>query len=571
MPQFVITAPNGKKYKVTGPNKEGALQALKQQLGDGGAMADPSGQSAELSGMLPSASTDTTAAQAQREYDALPGWAKPLQMADDLAVQFGSGATMGLAEKGIANLKAAVKGTTYEQERGQLDKMIEKSRARSGIPGMAANIAGAIVTPAKLAKMGVTATRIPKIGGGLGLAADGAVIGGLTAYGNDQDIATGAAIGGAAGAAGQALVSGASKLITPFKASPGRTQAARALQQEGIETTAGQATGNRGLLYRESEMGGVAAQDFAERQGEQLTGAALKRAGINDAVRATPEVIDQAFTRIGNEFDNLASQTTILPDESLLRDITEAAVDYAGKVGPGMRVGMIERTANDVIGLLQQGQMAGPVFKTLRSALSKFSRETTQPEAKEAAMNFISALDDAVERSNPAIAPAWREVRNQYRNMLVLEQAATAAGSTAREGILSPAALRSATVNKQGRRNFARGKGDFSDLARNAELVMTKMPDSGTASRMSARGVPNALMAMVGAGAGGYQGGDWQSAALGAMGGMAIPYALGKAAMSGPGQAYLRNQLLGGVTPEMEQAAARAISSGAIPSLLGYQ
>jgi hypothetical protein len=570
MPDFIITAPNGKKYKVTGPNKEGALQALKRQLGDGGPPPDASGRSDELSAMLPSASTDTTAGQAQREYDALPGWAKPLQMADDLAVQFGSGATMGLAEKGIANLKAAVKGTTYEQERGQIDKMIEKSRARSGIPGMAANIAGAIVTPAKLAKIGVTATRIPKVGAGLGLAADGAVIGGLTAYGNDQDIGTGAAIGGAAGAAGQALVSGASKLITPFKAPPARTQAAKALKREGIDVSAGQAVGNKGLLYRESEMGGNAMQDFAERQGEQLTGAALKRAGI-DANRATPEVLDQAFTRIGNQFDNLASQTTILPDESLLRDITETAVDYAGKVGPGMRVGMIERTANDVIGLLQQGQMAGPVFKTLRSALSKFSRETTQPEAKEAALNFINALDDAVERSNPAIAPAWREVRNQYRNMLVLEQAATAAGSTAREGILSPAALRAATVSKQGRRNFARGKGDFSDLARNAELVMTKVPDSGTSSRLGARLLPQMVGIGAGGAFGGYQGGDINSAVMGAMAGAAAPYAMGKMTMSGPGQAYLRNQLLGGVTPEMERAAARAISSGAMPQLLGYQ
>ena len=32
MPQFIITTPDGKKYRVTGPNKDGALAALKAQL-----------------------------------------------------------------------------------------------------------------------------------------------------------------------------------------------------------------------------------------------------------------------------------------------------------------------------------------------------------------------------------------------------------------------------------------------------------------------------------------------------------------------------------------------------------
>lgn len=570
MPQFLITAPNGKKYKVTGPNKEGALQALKQRLEAPQPEQTVASAKSELSNMLPSVSTDTTAEQAQREYDAMPTWAKPLQKLDDLAVQFGSGATMGLAEKGVANLKAVMNGTSYDQERAQIDKMIEKSRARSGVPGMVANIAGAVVTPAKLAKMGVTATAIPRIGGALGLAADGAAIGGLTAYGNDQDVGTGALIGGAAGAAGQALVSGASKLVTPFKAPASRIAAAKALKQEGIDVSAGQATGNKGLLYRESEMGGPKMQDFAEKQGEQLTAAALKRVGSN-ANRATPDVVDKAFTRIGNRFDELANKGAILPDNKVLTDVTDAAIQYAGSIGPAFRVPAIEKAANDVVGLLQTGKMAGQAYKSTRSALSRVMRSSSQPEAKDAARNMIEALDDAMERSNPGIAPQWREVRNQYRNLLVLEQAATSAGSTAREGILSPAALRSATIGKHGRRNFARGKGNFADLAYNAEMVMTKVPDSGTASRLGARLAPQALSVLAGGALGGYQGGDTKSAIIGSVAGLAGPYALGKVMMSGPGQAYLKNQLLGKVTPEMERALARALSSGAMPSLLGYQ
>ena len=32
MPNFTILAPNGKKYKVSGPNREGAIEALNNKL-----------------------------------------------------------------------------------------------------------------------------------------------------------------------------------------------------------------------------------------------------------------------------------------------------------------------------------------------------------------------------------------------------------------------------------------------------------------------------------------------------------------------------------------------------------
>lgn len=44
MPQYVITAPNGKKYRITGDSREGALSALRKHLGDGGAASAPAPQ-----------------------------------------------------------------------------------------------------------------------------------------------------------------------------------------------------------------------------------------------------------------------------------------------------------------------------------------------------------------------------------------------------------------------------------------------------------------------------------------------------------------------------------------------
>jgi len=91
-----------------------------------------------------------------------------------------------------------------------------------------------------------------------------------------------AEIGGQiAGGMGVAGITGAARrAITPFPTSPERIQAADALAREGVDLTAGQRTGNQGLRYAESELGGGAAGDLMGRQAEQFTSAALRRAGI---------------------------------------------------------------------------------------------------------------------------------------------------------------------------------------------------------------------------------------------------------------------------------------------------
>jgi hypothetical protein len=108
-------------------------------------------------------------------------------------------------------------------------------------------------------------------------------------------------------------------------------------------------------------------------------------------------------------------------------------------------------------------------------------------------------MERSIATHNPADAGAWREARNEYRNLLVLEKASTAAGSNAAEGIISPSSLRNATINTQGRRNYARGNGDFADLARAGEAIMKPLPNSGTAPRQYMQHLITAL----GSGAGG--------------------------------------------------------------------
>src|SRR5690606_21491154 len=141
------------------------------------------------------------------------------------------------------------------------------------------------------------------------------------------------------------------------------------------------------------------------------------------------------------------------------------------------------------------------------------------------------------------------QAREQYRNLLAIEQAATRAGEAAAEGIISPANIRNAAVN-QGRRAYARGKGDFSDLARSGSMLLSPLPDSGTAGRLRAQNLaalgPMLGGAIVGGGAGAYQSGDMTGALAGAAVGAMAPRVAGRALMSQPVQRYLSNQAVTG-------------------------
>lgn len=204
MPQYLITGPDGKKYKVTGPSAQGALDALKRQF-DGGGSSAPNmslGVDADIGAMTPDVAVGN---RAQREYDQLPGWAKPIVAANDLVGLAANGLTFGFGDKGLAKFDELVGRGTYEDRLAQRRQETEDARTRSGLAGTVAEIGGSVIPAAKAAQLGVTATRLPGWFGRLGgMAIDGAGYGALSAAGNDQDIGTGAGIGAAFGAGGQA-------------------------------------------------------------------------------------------------------------------------------------------------------------------------------------------------------------------------------------------------------------------------------------------------------------------------------------------------------------------------------
>ena len=355
----------------------------------------------------------------------------------------------------------------------------------------------------------------------------------------------------AGGIAGSMAPQIAKRVVTPNPISPERARMVDTLRNEGIDLTAGQATGSRPLRYLESAAGqipggGGKAAVIQERQGEQYTRAILKRMG-EDAPRATPEVIDGALTRMGDTFDRLAANNTLKMDSTFASNFGRAVDDYKALVGPANQAPVVDKYAADMLALARTTkQLEGPAYQELRSTLGKQATSAYKSgngALGEALFGMQSALDDAMARAAPqADREAWNQVRRQYSVWKTILPAVTGAGESAAEGLLSPSMVRGAVKNKNATA-YARGKGDLADLARAGEAVLKPLPDSGTAGRAQAMGTLGALGA-----AGGFLAGGPAGAGAGfAAGSLAAPVlnALGaRALMSTPTQRYLGNQMM---------------------------
>jgi hypothetical protein len=364
-----------------------------------------------------------------------------------------------------------------------------------------------------------------------------------------------------AGAGLAATIINPSRFVTPNPISAERQAAIDALPRGVQENlTAGQRTGNEFLKNQESMAavtpgaGGTVAERNANLQ-SSFNRAALTRVG-ESADNVRPEVIDRAFTRIGGDFDRLSARNHAVLDNQFGNDLVNAQHEYNTLTNPSQRAPIVEAVARDIgeKAAAQNGILTGKQYQAIRSDLSRKARGSSDPAISSALSDYTEALDDAMSRSiaqhNPADAGGFENARRQYRNMMVIEKAATAAGAN---GNITPSALANAVKVAHGRRAYARGQGDFSDLAHAGEEILRPLPNSGTAQRNF---VANTLSG-AGALAGLHFGGGASETAIGAILGQTLGRTanaasnavINRAIMSQPVQSYLANQLMRDATP----------------------
>lgn len=358
---------------------------------------------------------------------------------------------------------------------------------------------------------------------------------------------------------GSTLVNPA-RVVTPLEASPAKRAAVDVLEREGVTSlTAGQRTGNKSLQYLESAAshapgaGGGAARIEHEGQ-RQFTEAATRRARA--AGDASPEVLSANQRRLRQAYDDISARNNIVPDNRMITDIVDSVQRYRFVPGSQQHA-MVQGYIDDIIPHINNGTMSGQQYQALRSFLTADAKSASDGYLGNALKGIRGALDRAMERSvSPEDAVAWRNLNREYSAQKVLEKAASRAGEATAEGQITPANLRN-TVAAEDRSGYARGRGQFNELARAGVQVMTPLPNSGTAQRSHAY---NLMAAILGGGLGAVFGnapGAAIGAGIGHMAAAAGPAVVGRSVMSKPVQAYLANQLLGGALPN--SPAARAV------------
>jgi hypothetical protein len=341
------------------------------------------------------------------------------------------------------------------------------------------------------------------------------------------------------------------RAITPLPADAARTGHLATLEKEGVTSlTAGQKTGSPALRWTEAVTkdtpgGGGKAAAMEVQAAEQFTRAALKRAGV-DSNRATPQVIDQAFNDLGRKFDHLAGSTVLNADPVLTRALLNARSEYNQLVPETMRAPVVSNTVDDVLSMAQQHghRIPGEVYQSVRSRLERMrSASARDPELANTLRTMREALDDAMEKSMPGPRQGqWKEVRSQYKNLLTIEKALSGAGDDAVNGLVSPAALRTA-AKIQGKRAYSRGKDDLGELARAGKAVMKPLPQSGTAPRAAAA-------SLLGIGATAATGGNVFAGLAAALSEPALRALASRGIMSKPVQNWMANQRAAGYLSE---------------------
>jgi hypothetical protein len=329
------------------------------------------------------------------------------------------------------------------------------------------------------------------------------------------------------------------RIVTPIEAAPAKRAAVDVLEREGVTSlTAGQRTGNKALQYLESAAshapgaGHGAAKVEAEGQ-RQFTEAALRRAGATG--EATPEVLAANQERLGRGYREISSRNVVDIDTQALNDINAARLNYERVVPQSQQSPGVSGYIADIAHHIRTtGYIPGDAYQALRSNITSDISGTSDGYLKNALTGIRNALDNAMVRSvSPEDAAAWRQLNREYSGQKVIEKAASRAGEATAEGQITPANLRN-TVAAEDRSGYARGRGQFNELARAGVSVMTPLPNSGTAQRANAFHLLNAGL-------------------------FGVPQALaGRAVMSPPVQGYLANQLMNGALPD-SPAARRAL------------
>lgn len=219
----------------------------------------------------------------------------------------------------------------------------------------------------------------------------------------------------------------------------------------------------------------------SENQLKKFTQAVSKSVGL-DTDKLTVESINDAFTNVGKEFDNLTKGKTFTMNDDVaqgLNDILTVA-ESGGYGADGVKLySQYVKDLGAVVG--QDGVVDGNTLAKLRAKLNAVGRKASDQNAKALANELESTISDFITDGSPE---ALRQAKYRYKNLLAIEPLAS---KDQLGGQISPSQLLG-RVRSVYKRQFSRGQaGELGDLANIGQYIKETIPNSGTAQRTGAR------------------------------------------------------------------------------------
>lgn len=403
------------------------------------------------------------------------GVKKAAMAADDLARLAANGITAGGADNLAAYMSGQGLGPGPDTLAGQ-HAQTAAATERAGVPGQIASVAGEIA-PSLLLPGGMTSTlaRATATGGALGTAE---TIG--KSYFNDgtmptaQEIIPGAILGAVGGAAGY----GIGKIFQRPAMDAAREKSTDILTRNGIDVYSGQATGNRAQMLREA--GASGAQEAFQNQKIAFSRAALRKAGITaDAGTLDDGVLEGAFDTVGKTMNKLAASNNMTGNAArpifgdMLADLHPIVNTYTQSVGS--RAPIVRNTLKQMATYARKGTMTGQQYQQITSELEGAARVNPALSGTVRQMRGIidRGMEKYISQANPSDLGFWQMARQQYKNLMVIENAVGRTGnSEIAGGLITPKALQQATKSINGLRQFTRNKDAFSELANAGVHIM---------------------------------------------------------------------------------------------------
>ncbi len=443
---------------------------------------------------------------------------EPDIISEGLLQKFGQGLTFGWRDELSAKLSGLLTDTfdpNFKQAFGeeasaedlalQMQRRQEKAYAdanpiAAGLAEVAGAVTTGIATGGLAGRAGATG-----LSGALGVGiTEGGVYGAGAA--NEGDRLYGAALGGLTGGVlspvgyglGKMTARVANKLKEVTAVSANRAKEVAKGNKLGYQYTPAQRTGDEALELVESGFKGNAVTTDVimenAKANQVLSNKLTAKAIGEDAIDLGTDTIDNAFSRLSREFEDLGGLDNIAISKGNIRTAQGIKTSYQQQLGKPKSPAFL----TDFVEQLQSAKKTGlpakryqALHSELGSMLKQFSKD---PGKLKTIGQMRDLLNEAVENSLPPEAlPRWQQAREQWGNLQTLMKP-----GVIKDGNVSEAVLANKLRQQSARTYLSGGRGELPDVARFGSISKKNLPSSGTAERNKAikdtsRAIPQVL------------------------------------------------------------------------------